>query len=170
MPALRSLDPAALDRFATTLDELVHADAKVTPFEYALQKMLLHQLHLAHQPAQRVQFNSFDAVRHEFAVVLSALALQSSKDTATAFAAGAAQLSLAAGQLALLAPAACGLEQVDAALDKLALSALPIKQSLLVATAHVIARDGTVTLEEGELYRALAATLDLPMPQLGQVA
>jgi hypothetical protein len=31
----------------------------------------------------------------------------------------------------------------------------------------VIAQDGTVSVEEGELYRALTATLDLPMPQLG---
>ncbi len=170
LPALRTLDPAALDRFASTLDELVHADNRVTPFEYALQKMLLHQLQLAQKPSQRVQFDSFNAVCNEIAVVLSALATLSSKDTATAFAAGAAQLPLLAGQLALLEPAACGLEQVDAALDKLATSSLPIKKRLLVATAHTIAQDGTVTIEEGELYRAFAATLDLPMPTLGQQA
>jgi tellurite resistance protein len=56
---------------------------------------------------------------------------------------------------------------VDAALDKLAVSSLPIKKRLLVAAGHVIASDGTVTASEGELYRALAATLDVPMPALG---
>ena len=59
---------------------------------------------------------------------------------------------------------------MDAALDKLAVCSLPIKKRLLVATAHVIAQDGTVTVEEGEMYRALAATLDCPMPGLGQSA
>ena len=170
MPALRTLDAAALDRFATTLDELVHADGRVTPFEYAVQKMLLSQLRLAQTPNRKTQFDSFDGLHTEIAVVLSALATLSSKDTTTAFAAGAAQLPLLAGQLALLEPAACGLEQVDAALDKLAVSSLPIKKRLLVATAHVIASDGTVTVEEGELYRALAATLDLPMPNLAASA
>ena len=170
LPALRTLDAAALDRFATTLDELVHADGRVTPFEYALQKMLLSQLRLAQTPNRKMQFDSFDALHTEIAVVLSALATLSSKDTAAAFAAGTAQLPLLAGQLALLEPAACGLEQVDAALDKLAVSSLPIKKRLLVATAHVIAQDGTVTIEEGEMYRALAATLDVPMPQLGHSA
>ena len=170
LPALRSLDPAGLDRFVTTLDELVHADTQVTPFEYALQKMLLHQLELAKKPAQRVQFDSFAAVRGEFAVVLSALAHLSAKNSTAAFAEGAAQIPVIRDELKLLEPAACGLEQVDAALDKLAVSSLPVKQRLLVAAGHVIASDGTVTVAEGELYRAFAATLDCPMPALGQAA
>ncbi|MEI6107860.1 MAG: M48 family metallopeptidase [Opitutae bacterium] len=170
LPALRALDAAALERFAATLDELVHADGRVTPFEYALQKMLLRQLRLAQAPRQRVQFDSFDAVRTEIAVVLSALAHLSPKDSAAAFAEGAAQIPVIARQIALQDPAASGLEQVDAALDKLALSSLPIKQRLLVAAGHVIASDGTVSVEEGELFRALAATLDVPMPALGLVA
>ncbi|MBL9217685.1 MAG: M48 family metallopeptidase [Opitutaceae bacterium] len=170
LPALRSLDPAGLDRFVTTLDELVHADRAVTPFEYALQKMLLRQLALAKTPAPRVQFDSFAAVRSEFAVVLSALAHLSAKDSAAAFAEGAAQIPVIRDELKLLDPAACDLEQVDAALDKLAVCTLPVKQRLLVAAGHVIASDGTVTVAEGELYRAFAATLDCPMPALGRAA
>ena len=167
LPALRTLDASALDRFATTLDELVHADGRVTPFEYSLQKMLLRQLKLAQRPNQQVQFDSFDAVRGELAIVLSAFAHLSPKDSAGAFAEGAAQVPVLAGQLALLAPDACGLDRLDAALDKLAVSSLPIKQRLLVAAGHVIASDGTVSVAEGELFRALAATLDVPMPALG---
>ncbi len=170
LPALRSLQDTALDRFFTTLDELVHADGKVTCFEYAVQKMLLRQLALARQPSQRLQFDSFDAVRGEIAVVLSALAHLSPKDSAAAFAEGSAQIPVIRDQIALLPPDASGLEQVDAALDKLAASTLPIKQRVLVAAGHVIAADGTVTVEEGELYRALAATLDCPMPALGMAA
>ncbi len=168
LPALRSLDGAALDRFATTLDELIQADGRVTPFEFALQKMLLGQLRLAQAPARKMQFDSFDAVRHEISVVLSALAYVGGEaQAASAFAEGIAQLPVIARQLVLLEPAACGIEQVDAALDKLAVSSLPIKKRLLVAAGHVIAADGTITEEEGELFRALTATLDVPMPQLG---
>ena len=170
LPALRSLDGPGLDRFATTLDELVHADGQVTPFEYALQKMLLGQLRLAQAPHRVIQFDSFEAVDREISVVLSALATLSARDTAAAFAAGAEQLPLLAGRLALLGPEASGLVQVDAALDKLAVSSLPIKKRLLVAAAHVIANDGEVTTAEGELYRALAATLDVPMPSLSAAA
>jgi Zn-dependent protease with chaperone function len=170
LPALRQLDAAGLDRFVTTLDELVHADGQVTPFEYAVQKMLLHQLQLAQKPHQRVEFDSFAAVRAEFAVVLSALAHLTPKESSAAFAQGAAQIPVIRDELALVPPAECGLEQVDAALDKLALASAAIKQRLLVAAGHVIASDGMVKTTEGELYRALAATLDCPMPALGQAA
>ena len=167
LPALRALKGEPLDRFITTLDELVHADGVVTPFEYAVQKMLLRQLELAQKPAQRVQFDSFSAVRDDIAVVLSALAQLSPKSSAEAFAEGAAQIPVIARDITLLDAPACSLEQLDPALDRLAVCSLPIKQRLLVAAGHVIASDGTVTTEEGELYRALAATLDCPMPNLG---
>jgi hypothetical protein len=132
--------------------------------------MLLHQLQLAQKPNQRVQFDSFSAVRAEVAVVLSALAHLSAQDSTQAFAQGASQVPVLRDGLKLLEPAACGLDKVDGALDKLAVSSLPIKQRLLVAAGHVIASDGTITAAEGELYRAFAATLDCPMPALGRTA
>ena len=131
--------------------------------------MLLSQLQLSRQPSRTVQFVSFSGVRADIAVVLSALARLSSKDTAAAFAQGAEQLPLLKDQLTLLNADASGLEHVDAALDRLAVSSLPIKQRVLLALGHVIASDGTVSVEEGELYRALAATLAVPMPTLSQV-
>ena len=170
LPALKPLAGDALHRFVTTLDELVQDDGRVTPFEFAVQKMLQRQLSLARAPAQRVRSDSFDAVRGEIAVVLSALAQFSPKDSAGAFAEGAAQIPVIAHAIALLDPAACGLAQLDDALDRLAASSLPIKQRVLVAAGHVIAADGTITVEEGELFRVLAATLDLPMPSLGMAA
>lgn len=166
LPALRQLDAAARDRFVTTLDELVHADGRVSPFEYALQKMLLSQLQVGRRPVQPVLYDSASGLRQEIALVLSALAGVSARDTAAAFAAGVAQLPALAGQLGLVEHAIERLEAVDAALDKLAVSSLAIKQQVVTAAAHVIGQDGTVTVEEGELYRALTATLGLPMPSL----
>ncbi|MEI7798801.1 MAG: M48 family metallopeptidase [Opitutaceae bacterium] len=167
LPHLRELKNIALERFTTTIDELVHADNGVSHFEYALQKMLQRQLALATNPRPQLQFDSFDAVRHEIAIILSALAHLSPKNTSVAFADGAAQIPVLRSQLTLLDSDASGLMQLDPALDKLAVSAWPIKQRVLVAAGHVIASDSTITREEGELYRAIAATLDCPMPMLG---
>jgi len=168
-PALATLDAAARERFVTTLDELVHADTKVTPFEFALQKMLLHQLKLAGAPQARVDFHSFQAVADDIAVVLSILARAGHQDEPAvvgAFLAGTAQLPLIQNSLALQRAGSDDLTPLDRALDRLAVSSLPIKKRLLLAAASVIGSDGTITVEEGELFRAIAVTLDCPMPVL----
>ena len=174
LPALRQLPPAALEPFLDTLDELVHADGKVSPFEFALQKLLIRTLELGRTPgANVVQIYSFNAVAGEISVVLSALAHTSSNvdlDARAAFAAGAAQLKLIEPQLALLAEGACDFAALDAALDKLAAASLPIKQRTLVAAAHVVGADGQILIAEAELLRAVAAALDVPMPPLATAA
>lgn len=165
LPVLRQLDPAALDRFVTLLDELVHADTRVSPFEYAMQKMLVHHLRLANAPAGRTGFHSFEAVAGDIALVLSFLARLGAQP-AEAFAAGRKELAPIADQLVLQDAATATLENLDAALDRLALASLPIKRKLLVAAAHVVGSDGTVGLEEGEMLRAISSALDCPMPPL----
>ncbi|MBI5380380.1 MAG: M48 family metallopeptidase [Opitutae bacterium] len=167
LPALRPIAGAELERFVSTLDELVHADAQVSPFEFALQKVLLRSLQLGRAPQTNVEYYSFQAVVNEIAVVLSALVHAGTRDPAqalTAFATGATQLKLIEGKLALLAPEACALTQLDPALDRLAVASLPIKKRLLAAAATAIGADSVVTPEEAEFYRALAAALDVPMP------
>ncbi len=169
-PVLSTLDAAARQRFVTTLDELVHADEQVTPFEFALQKMLLHQLKLAGAPQARVDYHSFQAVSGDIAVVLSTLARVGTKDEAGAFATfahGIRELPMLKDSLALLPPAQAGLDSLDRALERLSVSSLPIKKRLLQAAASVIGGDGSVTVEEGELFRAIAVTLDCPVPMLG---
>jgi Zn-dependent protease with chaperone function len=170
LPALRPLPADQLATFFGTLDELVHADGRVTVFEFALQKVLLRHLVPGGRPAaQVVQLHSFHAVVDEIALVLSVLArtAHATEDAASAFAAGAAQLRLLDGRLALLPVDQCGLNRLEAALDRLATASGPIKLRLLTAAAHVVSADGTIAVTEAELLRAIAAALDVPMPPLG---
>jgi len=170
LPSLHDLPAAELSRLLDTLDELVHADGRVTTFEFALQKVLSHHLALGKAPhAPGDEIYSFQAVERELALVLSCLARSAADDeagAAQAFAAGANQLRLLEGRLALLSPAECSFERLDAALDRLAQGSLPIKQRLLTAGAHVITADGAVRVSEVELLRAFASALDCPMPAL----
>ena len=169
LPALKSLQSSALAPFFETLDALVHADGRVLPFEFALQKLLLRNLAASRAPATAavVQIYSFQAVAAEIGTVLSSLALAGSSDPTAAYAAGTAQLPLLAGRLAPLAPAQ-DLAALDAALDKLATASGPIKHRLLVAAAHVVTTDDQINVEEYELLRAIAATLDVPLPPLSR--
>ncbi|MFA6289733.1 MAG: M48 family metallopeptidase [Opitutaceae bacterium] len=170
LPSLHDLPAADLSRLLETLDELVHADGRVTTFEFALQKVLSHHLALGKAPhAPGNEIYSFQAVERELALVLSCLARSAADDetgAAQAFASGANQLRLLEGRLALLSPAECSFERLDAALDRLSQGSLPIKQRLLTAGAHVITSDGAVRVSEVELLRAFASALDCPMPAL----
>jgi Zn-dependent protease with chaperone function len=170
LPALKALPQASLKSFPGTLDQLVQADGRVTTFEFALQRLVLRALAMSRAPSAPVaQIYSFQAVAHELSVVLSALAHASSADAgeaARAFAEGAGQLKLVQGSLSFLSGADSGLVPLDAALDKLAGASGPIKQRLLVAGAHVVGADGVLLAEEIELLRAVAASLDVPVPPL----
>ncbi len=170
LPVLRTLPPTALAPFLDTLDELVHADGRVSPFEFALQKLLIRTLALGRAPgAAVVQIYSFNAVIDEISVVLSVLARATTRNpeqAADAFAAGATQLGLIEQRLSFLDESAADLATLDAALDELATASPAIKQRTLLAAAHVVSDNGQVLVTEFELLRAIAATLDCPMPPL----
>ena len=56
--------------------------------------------------------------------------------------------------------------QLDAALRTIDLASRPLKKQVLLACAAVIGADGRVTVEEGELLRAISDSIDCPMPPL----
>jgi len=63
-----------------------------------------------------------------------------------------------------LAADECELSRVDAALNRLAQAAPQIKKNVLTACAQTVAADGLIQEIEAELLRAIADTLDCPMP------
>jgi hypothetical protein len=170
LPALNALDSAARKNLDQTLDRLVHADGRITSFGYALQKIVRRTLAAGDNPtAAAARTYSFSDVSNEINVALSALARSASEnddEAARAFAAGAAQLHLLQGRLNLLAAGACGFAQLDAALDRLSGASGPIKRRLLTAAAYVVNSDGVLVPGEIELFRAMAAALDVPLPAL----
>ena len=174
LPSLKALEPTALGPFAGALDDLVQAEGKVTTFAFALQRLVLRTLSIHRAPSVSItQIYSFQAVTGEISVVLSALAHASSEDAseaARAFAQGAAQLKLVEGKISFLSETDSGLVQLDAALDKLAGASGPIKQRLLMASAHVVSADGVLLTQEAELLRAVAASLDVPVPPLASLS
>jgi Zn-dependent protease with chaperone function len=173
LPRLQEIPAGALDAFLDTLDELVHADAQVSTFEFALQKLLARALSQSGSAGQAiVQYHSFNALVEEISVVLSALAHAATGDAAAAadaFRTGAAQLKLIETQLQFRDSTAAGFAALEAALDKLARASFPIRQRTLVAAAAVVGADGQLLITEAELLRAISAALDCPMPPLGAV-
>jgi uncharacterized tellurite resistance protein B-like protein len=60
----------------------------------------------------------------------------------------------------------CALAKVDAALERLNQASPRIKKDLLNACAETVAADGVIEEREAELLRAIADTLDCPIPPM----
>jgi hypothetical protein len=167
LPALRQLRSDEFEQFNQALQWLIHSDGKVEIFEFVLQKIVCR--HLASQSGETrptsIQFHTLKPLLPDCSIVLSALAnVSSSKDDEIqkAFQAGAPHLSSKSDDLRLLPREKAGLKQLDTALDRLALAAPQIKKKVLEACVQV---DGGVLQErEAELLRAIADTLDCPIP------
>ena len=58
------------------------------------------------------------------------------------------------------------MDKISVALDRLAVAAPIIKKNLLTACVQVVGADGVIQEAEAELLRAVADTLDCPMPPM----
>lgn len=166
LPALRQLSADQIQRFKSTVDALIGADQKVSLFEYALRKILLKNMAAPDQRARKphVQYYALRPVMEDVVTLLAALASAGKIDPAQierAFAAGAARLD--GGQLAMPREPV-RLSEVDQSLDRLAAAAPGVKRRVVEALGHCVAADGEVQVQEAELLRAIATTLDCPLP------
>jgi Zn-dependent protease with chaperone function len=168
--ALKQLTGEQYENFSKTLDWLINSDGKVELFEFVLQKIVLRHLDSQFHTARKqvIQFYSVKPLVPDCAVLLSALADISSNNTAEiqkAFDAGAPYLRAPDdSKLQLLPLEQCGVNEIDAALNRLTQASPLIKKNLIEACAHVVGADGVILEAEAELLRAIADTLDCPMP------
>lgn len=170
--ALKQLTPEQYQTFSGTMNWLINSDGKVELFEFVLQKIVLKHLDSQFRGASKpvIQYYAVKPLAPDCSVVLSALANISSSDAneiQKAFAAGAPYLRVPDDvSLQLLSPGQCDVKQIDAALNRIVLAAPIIKKNLIEACVHVVGADGVILETEAELLRAVADTLDCPMPPL----
>ncbi len=175
LPALGQLRPDEFEQFSQALQWLIESDGQIEIFEFVLQKIV--RRHLASQSGETrpasVQYHTLKPLVRDCSVVLSALANASSSkadEVEKAFRAGAPHLGTKADGLRFLPPTESGLKQLDTALDRLALAAPKIKKHLIEASVQVVGADGLIQEREAELLRAIADTLDCPIPPFVDIA
>jgi Zn-dependent protease with chaperone function len=168
LPTLTRLSPAQYAEFDRNIETLVECDDQVDLFEYALQKVVRRHLASRFTPGKPlvVQFYSLRPLLHDCAVLLS-LVSQSGhaelSEAEAAFAAGARRFG-SANPVQMLELAQCDLAAVDTALARLSQASPAIKKSVLEACALAAATDGCLQVYEAELLRAMADSLDCPIP------
>jgi uncharacterized tellurite resistance protein B-like protein len=170
-PALRRLSLPEYAAFMANIAELIAADQQVDLFEFALQKMLRRHLEPNFKPVPQpgIRHHSADGVATACSTLLSAMAhagQDPAEEAQAAFERGVRHLKPEGTNFRLLALAECTLTAIESALDQLSEAAPRMKKLFLGACAKTVAADGTVRPREFELLRAIADTINCPIPPL----
>jgi len=166
--ALRNLSAAQYAQFTTNIQAIIALNGQTDLFAYVLQKIVLRRLdpHFNPPPNRVPQYYAIKPLLPDCAVLLSAVACAGQVEPAAienAFNLGAKQLDDPAHVLQL-DTTAYDLNRIDAALGRLNQAAPQIKKAILGACAETVAADGFIQENEAELLRAIADTLDCPIP------
>ncbi|MCX6961419.1 MAG: M48 family metallopeptidase [Verrucomicrobia bacterium] len=169
IPVLRGLSPQQYSVFSRQVRQLIEADGQIHLFEYTLQKLLLRHLDAAFTKARpgRVQHKSLVPLLPDTGILLSAIAnADDGESTAldAAFQAGVARLGKSAAAFPLARQSSVNLKNFDRALEDLATASLAVKKTILTACSAAVVHDGVVNDTQFELLRAIADTVDCPIP------
>ena len=170
VPALRRASPASRAAIHQTVQKLVESGDSIGLFEYTLLKMVRRQLDAPFDgPAPEAgQYGTVKDVLAECALLLSALAhVGQENDEAAArraFATGAEFLDAPGARADFVPRSNWDLAGVDKALDRLARCPAGVRRNIIMAAGKTVVADGIVTGREAELLRAVAETLDCPLP------
>ncbi len=172
MPALRQLSAAQYHLFKDNLQVLIDMDGQITPFEWSLQKIILHNLeaHFEHKISRIGRYKHLSKLSSEIAIMLSYLVYathDNESDARHAFDAAIRELKLE--NLGLIKESSLDLGQLDKAMHKLGQLKPLLKPLLLKACAASVAADGKITATELELLRAFSSLLDCPLPPLPDI-
>ena len=168
LPALRTLSPPQYEEFTELVEGLVKADQKINLFEHTLQHILRRHLdsHFNETPPPAARHDSLAPLTHEISLLLSSLARagqDNEQEAQHAFIQGVNELSRSRLKLSWLEREE-DFEALSNALDRLNRVTPLLKRRLLRACGVCVSHDDHVTLQEGELLRAIADALDCPMP------
>lgn len=167
LPSLRQMSDKQYKQFRETIERLIRDDEHVSLFEFAMEKMILHQLDTAFSKRKepKIRHYHFKTLSSEFAVLLSAMAHASESDTETAWDAGLEPVKkLIPNDLRLLNQDEYTFDALDKALEEMAASANPVKKHLLSSLAHSISADEQISVRERELFRAVSIAIGSPVP------
>lgn len=167
MPALRTMSESQYRKFRESMKLIIDHDKKVSLFEFAIEKLIEHRLdsHFRKEKSPKIRHHHLKTIRTEIAIMLSALANASQTDTKKAWQAGIDAMEKAAPDgMILLSEDEYTLNDLDNALDELALSANPVKRYLMSSMIHCVLSDEKISLDELELLRAMSEAIGCPIP------
>lgn len=169
LSSLRQLSQKQYQLFKKNLDNLIKIDKKISLSEWMIQKIIIHHLDRVFENKQKAPKENLTLgkTKEACAILLSLLChagKQQGINNDQAF--NAAKKILGDFDFALQDKSLLNLTSLNQALNDLARLKPLEKPKLLKACAACILADETITITEIELLRAIADSLDCPMPPL----
>jgi len=173
LPALRQLSTSQYTKFKEILEALIAADRRITFFEWILQKVVIHHLDgIFSNTTEKSAREPHIRRAGEAGALLLAVFLQNMQEQEG----GISRVEMQArilNEIRWIEVAdvqqvqKISVKDLDAALNDLAGLRPQLKKSLLSGCAAIVMADNHVSTQETELLRAVASSLNCPMPILG---
>ena len=168
IPALSQLSKPQYDTFMEVVQDVIKSDGKVSLLEWTVYTVLEKHLGERFDPASKKHpgTKSIKSFRSEVNQVLATAAYlgqQQPGEAQTAFAAGLSALGIKG---AMPEEEQCTLRTLRQVLLKLNALRYADRQKLLKAVSACIDHDGHTTIEEVQLLRGIADSIDCPMPPI----
>ncbi|ACE84561.1 M48 family metallopeptidase [Cellvibrio japonicus] len=161
LPTLKQLTQTQRDDFLQGLQILIQADNKISLLEWSLYRIVLHNT-TEHSPQRQ---RDLQDLNKECQLLLSMLAYAGAPEqlqAQAAFTQAVTHLDMA--PMPLLPKSSVQLAALDTALEQLNLVRPLQKPRLLKAMGECVLHDQRVSVDEAELFRAIADSLDCPVP------
>lgn len=164
LSAIKQLSDTQYQRFLHCLNLLIHADRQVSTMEWAIYRIVIHNTRPQTQPLRTRQL--IDA-REDCELLLSLVAYTGAADqTAAEHALQQASSALPFPRLQLRERSSLSLDRMDGVVERLN-QLHPLQKPQLLKAMHLcVMHDGHLSVDEAELFRALADSLDCPIPPL----
>ncbi|TVR14995.1 MAG: peptidase [Planctomycetota bacterium] len=165
LPALRTMTRAQVEQFLSVVDLLIAADEQVSAYEYSLR----HHLRLALDP-EFARSVSGTAQAEDVRVLLHIVAALGNPTDATlaqaAFVTAAKEVGLSSSLQQYDSAMGHDWQAMDAALVRLAQVKPKSKRRIIAAAITAVSHNERVNRDEGDIIRAIALSLECPMPPL----
>ncbi|MFW9259714.1 M48 family metallopeptidase [Nostoc sp. CALU 546] len=173
VPILRQNSAKECQRLCKCVHGLVVATGSLSLWHFVLQLILWHRLQPSINPTSptTVEFTTIEQIWPDSLLVLSVIARVGhsqpdahTEDITYAFRSGVFRLPKAGEQEKPEIPLTCNFTELKKSIERLRLASPKLKQAIVDACAHTVLLDNKVTSSEADLLRAIAMTLDCPIP------
>ncbi|MCF8068140.1 MAG: M48 family metallopeptidase [Desulfobacterales bacterium] len=168
IPILRMMAPGQYAQLRNYIQILVESDGKLSLNEFALQQVVAGRLGATFNHAQRkTVYKNIEPLLPDLSNLLSKQAHAGHNNEAEAekaFNLAIGELPVNKQRLQFLPDNKISFPAVASAINRLSASAPNVKRVVFSACTACALADKTVTIEEAELLRALAYSLDIPLP------